>query len=398
MIDENNHIRIAGLNQAGYSPGEGLDYAYLPGTTKTMIHIITYQPEFSTDTTYDDILGNTNVDINEVIPLVGGWCVTNSYEVLSGVDFFYNYSEIVYSNVEMIGKEDGEAVTDPDDPYAKINSIQVRINGEPYLFKSVGDPVLQKNLSRAEIQEFILSQFDTTQTAFNQTNADPASEVNQINDINLDLGNDTSMTLQYVPRSNDVQPGESDNPDDYNYYFRIHNVPLIKYDYFRDEAMVEYFCSELIRRKSYIDEAIRNLEDSFGMDFKFFNTYGPSKMYTLDNAARYLNRVNLSLTFRLGLQVNYDENIVQYITDDVKTFVENINNIDSIHMSNLVSDITEKYSESITFFEFVDFNGYGPGEQHLYAMAMPDDVITPELVNVNIILPDMTPDITITIA
>ena len=121
-------------------------------------------------------------------------------------------------------------------------------------------------------------------------------------------------------------------------------------------------------------------------------------MYTLDNATNYLNRVNLSLTFRLGLQVNYDENIVQYITDDVKTFVENINEIDSVHMSNLVSDITAKYEESITFFEFIDFNGYGPGEQHLYAMPMPDDVRTPELVNVNIILPEMRPDINIIIA
>ena len=167
---------------------------------------------------------------------------------------------------------------------------------------------------------------------------------------------------------------------------------MIKWDYFRNESMVEYFCSELIRRKAYIDEAIMVLEDSFGMDFKFFNTYGPSKMYTLDNAAWYLNRVNVTLTFRLGLQVNYDENIITYITDDVKTFIENINEIDSIHMSNLVSDITEKYEESITFFEFVDMNGYGPGEQHLYAMQMPDDVRTPDLINVNIRLEETAPN------
>lgn len=398
LIDSENHIRIAGLDQAGFVVGEGLDYAYLPGNTKAMIHIITYQPEFSTDTYYDDILGNTHIDIRDVIPIDTGWCVTNSYEVLSGIDFFYNYSEIVYSNIEMIGKEDHEPVTDPDDPYAEITNLDVTINGEVYRFESIGDKLTQQMLSRASVEQFILDRFDGSVANFDRTYADPAQTVNQIRDIQLDLGDGTSLTLQYVPREPDPEPGESDDPEAYSYYFRIHNVPLIKYDYFRDESMVEFFCSELVRRKSYIDQAIENLEDSFGMDFKFFNTYGPSKMYTLDGVSNYLNRVNLSLTFRLGLQVNYDENIVQYITDDVKEFVENINEITSVHMSNLVADITAKYEESITFFEFMDFNGYGPGEQHLYAMQMPDDVRTPELVNVNILLPEMTPDINIIIA
>ena len=398
LIDSENHIRIAGLDQAGFVPGTGLDYAYLPGNTKAMIHIVTYQPDFSTDTHYDDIFGNTHVDLTEIIPLVGGWCVTNSYEVISGVDFFYNYSEIVYSNIQMIGKEDQEPVPDPEDPYSEIKTIQVDIDGEPYMFESVGDKVTQQMLSRASIENFILTKYDQDHMDFNRTHADPAQNISEIRNIQLDVGDGTTLELEYKPREPDPEPGESDDPDAYSYYFHIDNVPLIKYDYFRDESMVEFFCSELTRRKSYIDEAIMNLEDSFGMDFKFFNTYGPSKMYTLDGVSNYLNRVNLSLTFRLGLQVNYDENIVQYITDDVKEFVENINEISSVHMSNLVSDITAEYEESITFFEFVDFNGYGPGEQHLYAMPMPDDVRTPELVNVNIILPEMTPDINIIIA
>ena len=400
LIDSENRIRITGVEQAKFAPGEGLQYAYLPGNTKAMIHIVTYQPEFSTDTHYNDFLGNTHIDLNEIIPLVGGWCVTNSYEVMSGVDFFYNYSEIVYSNIEMIGKEDGEPVPDPNDPYSEIKNISVNINGEPYMFRSVGDKVTQMMLSKAAIEYFGLDRYyeKDGSTDFNRENADPATDSTKINYIQLDMGDGNTLELEYTPRTDDPEPGEETDPDAYSYYFHIQNVPLIKYDYFRDEAMVEFFCSELVRRKSYIDQAIMNLEDSFGMDFKFFNTYGPSKMYTLDNATNYLNRVNLSLTFRLGLQVNYDENIVQYITDDVKTFVENINEIDSVHMSNLVSDITAKYEESITFFEFIDFNGYGPGEQHLYAMPMPDDVRTPELVNVNIILPEMKPDINIIIA
>lgn len=401
LIDSENNIRIAGVTQAGYTTGEGIDYAYLPGNTKAMIHIITYQPDFSTSPYYDDIFGNTSIDIKEVIPIEDGWCVTNCYEILSGVDFFYNYSEIVYSNIEMLGKEDDQPIPDPDDPNSIISTIQVMINGEPYMFESTGDKVTQKILSKAEIENFLLTKTDEELEEFQRTLADPAASTSEVKDIELDLGDGNTITLQYVPRAEDPQPGESDDPSSYSYYFHIQNVPVIKYDYFRDESMVEYFCSELIRRKSYIDNAIQSIEDSFGMDFKFFNTYGPSKMYTLDGVSTYLNRVNLSLVFRLGLQVNYDDNIVQYITDDVKAFIENINEIDSVHMSNLVSDITATYADSITFFEFIDFNGYGPGNQHMYAMEMPDDVVTPELVNVNMVLQNdgsVVPDITIIIA
>ena len=182
-----------------------------------------------------------------------------------------------------------------------------------------------------------------------------------------------------------------------NYHFIVENVPVIRHAYFRTEDMVQFFCEELIRRKAYIDDALTKIEDTFGINFKFVNTYGPSRLFTLDNYARTINRVNVSLTFRIGLQVNYDPNIITYIKEDIKDFIEDINSITSIHMSNLVTEITSKYAESIVFFEFVDMNGYGTDNQHLYSMKMPDNVITPELININT-LEDFTADITIIVA
>jgi hypothetical protein len=136
------------------------------------------------------------------------------------------------------------------------------------------------------------------------------------------------------------------------------------------------------------------LEDAFGMDFKFFNTYGPSKLFTTDNEIGYINRTNLSLTFRLKLRPSYDTNIVNDIIADIKEYVEDINSINSIHMPNLVTEITSKYKEYIVFFEFLDMNGYGPSVQHIYSMGMPKEVIVPEFLNINT-LEDGTPDITI---
>lgn len=180
---------------------------------------------------------------------------------------------------------------------------------------------------------------------------------------------------------------------EFPYHFTIKQVPVIKYDYFTDEEVVDEFYSELITKKSYIDYAVQILEDAFGIDFKFFNTYGPGRLCTLDNEGIVpINRTNLSMTFKVKLSTSYNTNILNDILTDIKAEVENIEEISSLHIPNIITNITSKYRESLIYFEFADMNGYGPGVQHIYAQEMPDGVVVPELLNVNTKI-DGTPDI-----
>lgn len=604
-IDQYNRIRIDGLHPIG-SISQLIDYGYMPANCKTMIHIVTKQPEYSTRLTYTDLFYD-EVDLSTIIPGLDGYTISNSYTVNNGVNFFYNYSDIIYSTVS-IG--DGEYVppdepTNPDKPespdyeiggddindnptgyillteaglYTAVlkaidevikelpqigvdeqgtlyykkgesltvigdddNTVDIPIDeeaeepeikeityGDPNEIYEVGGYELEitpdvytlateicviNTINRAynkaidyiykygtdDIGTVFISKLSEAITVADDDNlfdvpeeedrpivtnddehyltpptyvigTDTISEtpnvytiateaaaskaintmkqalLNQIVqfEVNPDTGAgaifDGTKSSTLAEGLEDLETGEGSDPtthvvttdrnvngtllasdvvtpamrymtansgavgyttpeeDSEKFHYIVENVPVIKYGYFRNEEMVKYFMDELVRRKNYIDEALLNLEDLFGINFKFVNTYGPSRLFTLDNDSAYINRVNLTLTFRLGLQVNYDDNIIQYITDDIKTYIEDINSIDSIHMSNLVTEITTKYSDSIRFFEFVDMNGYGPSEQHLYAMPMPDDVITPELVNVNTLLPDQVPDINIIIA
>ena len=293
-IDIYNRIRI---NKTGlYDKGTNNEsYGHFNSTTKCVIHILyKYIDDSGNIIIYNDTNTKNKDDLASIVPDLDDYTLSNSYTVNEGVNFFYDYSDI-------------------------INSVVV-----------------------------------------------------------------------------------AENQDSDNKYFRIKDVPVVKYGYFDSEDKATYFCNELVRRKTYIDYAIQVLEDAFGMNFKFFNTYGPSQLFTLDNELNCINRVNLSLTFRLRLNPNYDTNIVNNIISDIKDYMEDINDIHSLHMSNLVTEITNKYSESIVFFEFVDMNGYGPGYQHVYAMDMPDKVTTPEFLNINnIYLEDegtSKPDITIIMA
>lgn len=330
-IDSKNRIRI----DTGLYDLKSLNesYAHLKSNTKCEIHIITKQgnstdmdklkdilPDFTmqaedskgnllfedknnkqaykdgTGYHYTDGSGDINIDENPLTPVMtsdplSSYSLSNSYEVMDGVDFFYDYSEIIDSTV--------------------------------------------------------------------------ISEI--------------------------------DEDDKSHQYYRIKAVPVVKYNYFETEDRVINFCNELVKRKKYIDYAVTVLEDAFGMDFKFFNTYGPSKLFTIDGNTEYINRTNLSITFRIKLNPNYDTNIINDIINDIKAYIEDINEISSIHMPNLVTEITNKYRESIVYFEFVDINGYGPSVQHIYAMNMPDEVMVPEFINITS-LDTGAPDITLLMA
>lgn len=306
-IDIKNRIRIEGTNLHDIK-STNESYGHFNSNTKCIIHVLSLQEDSEVgwdgldsvlpeSVLYDEYSETTDEAGNKVITKSKPYTLSNSYTVVNGIDFFYDYSEIVSSTVIPIFDKDGNFL-----------------------------------------------------------------------------------------------------------YYNIKGVPVVKFDYFDTEDKAIYFCKELVKRKNYIDYAIQVLEDAFGMDFKFFNTFGPSKLFSIPDYCstdgyEYLNRTNLSLTFRIKLKPNYDTNVVNDIIADIKDYVEDINEINSLHMPNLISFITSKYGESLVFFEFVDVNGYGPGIQHIENRKMPDEVITPEFLNIFTIKDSETnelkPDITL---
>ena len=178
--------------------------------------------------------------------------------------------------------------------------------------------------------------------------------------------------------------------------FYIKGVPLIRYTYGDTESTVQEFMTKLEEKKAYIDHAVYILENNFNIDYKLFNTYGPSKIYSLDKAGeKIIDRVNLSLKFSIRLTKSSDVYTVQYIIRDIKKIIEDLNDMENLHIPNLITTISNKYvPNSIEYIEFVGFNEYGPGVQHLYRNEYDDVTIVPEFLAVNV-TEDLTPSIEI---
>ena len=170
-----------------------------------------------------------------------------------------------------------------------------------------------------------------------------------------------------------------------NYIYDVRKMPLIKYNYLDTEDKILEFIKVLETNRIYISSVLLLLEDSFGVDFKFFNTYGPSKLYNIDKDS-LINNTALSLKFELKFVMSSDSYILTELTAFIKDYLEDINNLSDLHMPNLITEVTNKFREQLVYFKFLDVNGYGPTRQSIYKEDMDtfvESTIVPEFLNVN---------------
>ena len=339
FINEENKVRVeTGI----YDPGTTTEsYGYFSSNTKCIIHILAKQNEKCGTGGLENIVPNLMPDEGDEDQRAYSLC--NSYNVLGGIDLFYDYSDIVNSTV-LLGLEGNDGLYGDGDETGGSDDGSGDDSGSDDGTTTVSE-----------------DDIDTIATGSGGVSSDTGETGSLI--IGGPGGSSVSIPINAS-------------------YLTIKSVPVVKYGYLGTEEEVSTFCNELVRRKVYIEELVDILEDLFGMDFKFFNTYGPSKLFTTDNASATLNAVNIRLTFRIKLKPNHDTNIINDIIADIKAYIENINAIKSIHMTNLIAEITTKYRDYVEYFEFADMNGYGPTVQHIYAMDMPDELTVPEFLNI----------------
>lgn len=210
-----------------------------------------------------------------------------------------------------------------------------------------------------------------------------------IND-GVDFYDDYSNIVSSIVRA---EPKRMPGEENLGYKFNLSGVPMISYEYAQNKEKLYDFLDKLKTQKDYIDDILSIINNGFTVDFKFYNTYGPSLMYTPDRIIS-VGKVNMSFEFNVYLKKASDNYTIEYIKRDIKNYIEDYNNINnSIHLPNLIAHIINAYSNSIYYFEFKGFNTetknsiggylYGPECQHLY---IKDYYIgrVPEFINIDV--------------
>jgi len=181
------------------------------------------------------------------------------------------------------------------------------------------------------------------------------------------------------------------------YSYILHKIPVVKQQYLNSENRFRRLFSLIDRRRRYIQNVLLLLEDSFGIDYKFFNTYGPSVMYNIENEEN-IDRINLKLVFEVKFQVRGEKTYLAAITNSIKEYIEDMNYVTDLHMPNLITYITNLYREQLVYIKFIGLNDYQSLYQSIYKNPEIDKnyfvetQTVPEFINVNTLdneLPDI---------
>ena len=283
IIDKNNRITINGCNLINT---EDLAAAYMPGTVEAKLYVLA-----KLDNEYGRVT-DEGVNVDDLIPNLDGYSLSNVYEVYTGIDFFYDYTDIM-----------------------------------------------------------------------------------------------TSYTTLYQNSAGKLE-------------YSINKMPLIRSKYINSDSRYIGFTKILETNRRYISAVLIFLEDSFGVDFKFFNTYGPSKRYMVDDLT-LVDRVNLSLRFELKYVMSTDSYILDDISSFIKDYMEDINELNDLHIPNLITAVTNEFREQLVYFKFLGFNKYDSLTQSIYRDTLNDSefresTTVPEFLNVNV-TDNEEPDIQYTI-
>ena len=169
--------------------------------------------------------------------------------------------------------------------------------------------------------------------------------------------------------------------------FYVSYIPVVGYHYLNaqneeGETNVKYFLNALNEKKDYIDYCLELLENNMAIDFKFFNTYGPSLTYTLDDGETEIGSVDISIRGNVSLKSSTDIYTIPAIIADIKAYIEDLYETGNLYTSNLVTYITDKYMDRINYFEFTGFNTFDANEQRLIKQDRENPATVPEFINI----------------
>ena len=354
-----------------------------------------FYPESDRDTYFINMILTQNIsaDFNVVIENESGEIVTNNMRVIGivyvngaprrwceanleyydGVDFTYNYSfnlktnNIINSNANITISE-GLYAFGTNTQYS--TTLPSNVEFKVFIFAKL-DTEYYRPDEYEDIDDLIPGVYDYTLCNIYSVNS------------GIDLFEDyTNIMESYIEISPDPETSEQ--------IYHIRRVPLVRYAYLDTQSRVTNFINVLDYRRLYIQSALVLLEDSFGVDFKFFNTYGPSKNYIVArNVDRdtLVDRVNISLKFEAKLQSAAENDIVDKIVVYIKEYMENINFLSDLHIPNLTTAVKNEFYKQLVYFKFIKLNNYDYMYQSIYKNTDDDDytfsTTVPEFININ---------------
>lgn len=167
----------------------------------------------------------------------------------------------------------------------------------------------------------------------------------------------------------------------------IDAVPVVSASTMQDNVLRTEFFDYYSKQYYYIEDILDNITNNYNIDLKFYNTYGPSKNFRVEddssstNTNPLIDSVNIGIRFRVKPNHGVDTDIlIRDVKYFIKSYIEDINNTvnNSIYISNLIRALENEF-DTIRYIKFAGINGiqnYGLETQAIENDAVSIDDLT----------------------
>lgn len=168
--------------------------------------------------------------------------------------------------------------------------------------------------------------------------------------------------VKYLPY---VYPDPKTQQPINDFYMYISSIPLVGAKRMKDANAFSHFLNLIFNQYNYLMEIVDKITNNYGIDLKFYNTYGRSKNFIVGEEGELLDKTNITIHFKVAPTVGaIEEELVRDLKIFIKDYIEGINNkgYNSIYISNLIQAIENQFPE-VKYLKFVRINNYDSSVQ-----------------------------------
>ena len=188
--------------------------------------------------------------------------------------------------------------------------------------------------------------------------------------------------------------GGSDEIPEGPYGINIKEFPMVKANWCKNYDNITYLINTIKENYNNLISLYYSLENNFGIDLKFINTYGKSKFFKVGIRDDIYKLDNINCSFKFGANISSlssTELFIEKFKSYVKEYIESFNTLNtdgqSIYIMNLVSSLKNDFPE-INYLEYYGMNNYGYEVQKIEAISTNElsdiekQTFIPEFINI----------------
>lgn len=165
-----------------------------------------------------------------------------------------------------------------------------------------------------------------------------------------------------------------------DYYMLFNQVPLAGAVELYDSQKFENFINLIYSQHDYLEEIVEQKTNNYGIDLKFYNTFGRSKYFVVGEDGQILDKTNISIRFRVAPTVGtIESDLITNLKIFIKNYIEGINNqgYNAIYISNLIQAIENNFPE-VKYLRFIRINNYDSSVQAIENRGLDINNLTKE--------------------